>query len=201
MSGSMGRDAPTGSLVLGRWKAAGEVRTGDVIVARRAGLPPVLHRVISVRKDDGRLVVGTKGDANAAADPEPYELPPRVLAQAHVVPVLGYLLGFVKAPKGFFLLIALPALALAASSVYRIWTPAAPLEAGLAAAVEAPPEPETTHLLFVPGSLGYRLAEAAGHAPRPGATVTHDDAVYVVSRLAASPLPADERACAYLLHC
>ena len=199
MSGSMGREAPTGSLVLGRWKAAEDVRSGDVIVARRAGTPPVLHRVVSVAEQGGTLVVRTKGDANASADPEPYELPPRVLAEDHVVPLLGYLVGFVKAPMGFFLLIALPAIALAASSVYRIWAPAE------AEAAEADPpapaaEPTVTHLLFVPGPHGYRLAERSGERPEVGATVAEEGSTYVVSRLGRSPLPGDPRTCAFLLH-
>ena len=197
MSGSMGRDAPTGSLVLGRWKAAGDVRSGDVIVARRAGLAPVLHRVISVGDRDGRPVVRTKGDANPSADAEPYELPQRVLAKEYVVPLLGYLVGFVKAPMGFLLLIALPAIALAGSSVYRVWAPPA---GALETSAAEEPAPTMTHLLFVPGPLGYRLTEAHGEAPETGATVTEDAATYVVSKVARSPLPGDERACAYLLH-
>jgi signal peptidase I len=198
MSGSMGRDAPTGSLVLGRWKAGGDVRTGDVIVARRDRSAPVLHRVISVGDENGRLVVRTKGDANPNADPEPYALPSRVLAKEYVVPLLGYLVAFVKAPMGFMLLIALPAIALAASSVYRVWTPAAE---ALETAVDVEPAPSVMHLRFVPGPRGYRLAEAHGEAPATGATVADDGVAYVVSKLACSPLPGDERACAYLLPC
>jgi signal peptidase I len=198
MSGSMGRDAPTGSLVLGRWKGAGDVRTGDVIVARRDGSAPVLHRVISVGDEDGQLVVRTKGDANPNADPEPYELPSRVLAKEHVVPLLGYLVGFIKAPMGFLLLIALPAIALAASSVYRVW---APPEEAVEPATTEEPAPAVTHLLFVPGPRGYRLTEADGEVPETGATVTEHGMAYVVSKLARSPLPGDGRACAYLLHC
>jgi signal peptidase I len=219
MSGSMGREAPTGSLVLGRWREADEIAVGDVIVARRRGpggvqLAPVLHRVVSVDAEESRIVVRTKGDANPHPDPEPYELPARVLVKAHVVPVLGFLAGFVKAPTGFFLLIAFPAIALAASTLYRIWAPPAAaraddevaIEVEVEVEVEAEAEPDPapvasdTYVFFAPGPRGYWLIEAVGPVPGVDAVVEDDSGRrYVVSLVARSPLPDDQRPCVYLL--
>ena len=58
---------------------------------------------------------------------------------------------------------------------------------------------DTAHLLFVPSPQGYRLAEVDGPAPEPGAEVERDARRFTVTRVGPSPLPADERACAYLL--
>jgi signal peptidase I len=224
MSGSMGREAPTGSLVLGHEKARDEVARGDVIVARRrtaAGVEqaPVLHRVVSITREGERVVVRTKGDANPAADPEPYELPATVLTKAHAVPLLGYLVGFVKGPIGFLLVIAFPAIVLAASTLYRIWAPLAapspdetlratpPTEtAALPVETDAAAEPEPaaaatgTYVFFAPGPRGYWLVEASGPVPGVGTAIGDDSGRrYVVSMVARSPLPDDQRPCVYLL--
>ena len=53
------------------------------------------------------------------------------------------------------------------------------------------------HLLFVPRHTGYELTERDGEAPRSGEEVELDG-MYVVIKVAPSPLPQDDRACAYL---
>ena len=47
-------------------------------------------------------------------------------------------------------------------------------------------------------SSGYELHEREGDPPQVGERVVDDDRVYWVSKVAASPLPGDERRCAYL---
>jgi hypothetical protein len=55
------------------------------------------------------------------------------------------------------------------------------------------------HLVFVPRHTGYELAEREGDPPGPGAEVALDgDATYVVVKVSPSPLPEDDRLCAYL---
>jgi hypothetical protein len=55
------------------------------------------------------------------------------------------------------------------------------------------------YLLFVSKPSGYELLERDGEAPAPGAEVELDDgARFTVAKLAPSPLPDDERLCAYL---
>jgi hypothetical protein len=57
-----------------------------------------------------------------------------------------------------------------------------------------------TYLLFVTRPTGYTLAEREGEPPAPGTDVEleDDDGRFVVSKIAASPLPQDERLCVYL---
>lgn len=55
------------------------------------------------------------------------------------------------------------------------------------------------HLLFVSRPSGYELLEREGDPPEPGTEVEADDGLrYTVIKLAPSPLPQDERTCAYL---
>jgi hypothetical protein len=54
------------------------------------------------------------------------------------------------------------------------------------------------HLLFVWKTSGYELREREGDAPVPGTEVEEGEKRFVVTRVAPSPLPGDERACAYL---
>ena len=55
------------------------------------------------------------------------------------------------------------------------------------------------HLVFLSRPSGYELLERDGEAPEPGSEVEIDDGVrYTVIKLAPSPLPQDERTCAYL---
>ena len=54
------------------------------------------------------------------------------------------------------------------------------------------------HLVFVWKSSGYELRERAGEAPARGTEVEDGDSRYVVTRVGSSPLPGDERSCAYL---
>ncbi|MBD0289844.1 MAG: hypothetical protein ICV74_01205 [Thermoleophilia bacterium] len=54
------------------------------------------------------------------------------------------------------------------------------------------------HLLFVWKASGYELAEREGDPPAPGSDVEESSQRFVVVKVAASPLPGDERPCAYL---
>jgi hypothetical protein len=58
-----------------------------------------------------------------------------------------------------------------------------------------------THLLFVSKPTGYELAEREGEPPSPGSSVEleGDGGRYTVAKVASSPLPGDERRCAYLV--
>lgn len=131
--GSMGEAAENGSLIIARWKAAEEVRVGDVIVLRESTesgpARPRLHRVISLDEEGGDILVTTKGDANSTPDPGIIVLPDRVQTPAFTLPHAGYIVGFVRTPIGFALLAALPALVTALFIVRGIWA-GGPAEAG-----------------------------------------------------------------------
>jgi hypothetical protein len=56
------------------------------------------------------------------------------------------------------------------------------------------------HLLFVSKPSGYELVERDGEAPEAGSQVeVGDDGLrFTVAKVGPSPLPQDERPCAYL---
>jgi hypothetical protein len=54
------------------------------------------------------------------------------------------------------------------------------------------------YLLFVWKPSGYELREAEGEVPSVGAEVDQDDEKLFVTKVAPSPLPGDDRPCAYL---
>jgi len=57
-----------------------------------------------------------------------------------------------------------------------------------------------THILFVSRPTGYELVEREGDPPAAGALIDLDEngARYEVVKIAPSPLPEDDRPCAYL---
>lgn len=58
---------------------------------------------------------------------------------------------------------------------------------------------EGKYLVFVSKPSGYELLERDGEPPDPGSEVEVDEGLrYTVIKLAPSPLPQDDRTCAYL---
>jgi hypothetical protein len=53
------------------------------------------------------------------------------------------------------------------------------------------------YLLFLSRPTGYELREQDGDVPAAGATVELDEVQLEVTKVGPSPLPGDERACAY----
>lgn len=122
--GSMGDSIPNGSLVVGRWMAAEDVRVGDVILITERSEEPgaaKIHRVVSLESDAGQVLVRTKGDANEAEDPELYVLPDRVLTPVHTLPYLGHVVGFAKTFVGWAILVALPGTVMCILTLRGIW--------------------------------------------------------------------------------
>ncbi len=54
------------------------------------------------------------------------------------------------------------------------------------------------HLLFVTKPTGSELVERDGDPPAPGEAVELEDLSYTVTKVGPSPLPQDDRSCAYL---
>lgn len=165
--GSMADTYPNGSLVISRWTAAEEVQLGDVIVVQEetddGPTHPKIHRVVSLDNEGDQILVRTKGDANQTPDPKLYILPDRVLTPAHMLPYLGYLVGFAVTPLGWVFLVALPAALLCVVTLRAIWTGEDELagEETRAADSKKPPTPTLPMLLcvaFVLGVVGVSTA-------------------------------------------
>ena len=61
------------------------------------------------------------------------------------------------------------------------------------------PTEQQKHLLFIWKPSGYELREAEGEVPAVGSRVEADDRPMQVTKVAPSPLPNDDRPCAYLI--
>ena len=54
------------------------------------------------------------------------------------------------------------------------------------------------YLLFLSKPSGYELGEREGEPPAAGTELEDGEGRFLVSKVAPSPLPGDERPCAYL---
>ena len=120
--GSMGKAQPPGSLVIASAESPFSIEVGDVIVLReRQAAMGKIHRVVSLRRSGGKVLVRTKGDANRSSDATPSVLADRVVVARITIPYLGLLIAFVSAPLGWAILVGLPGAALIVSSLASIW--------------------------------------------------------------------------------
>lgn len=113
LTASMSPTYPVGSLLVVGAIDPSEVREGMAVTFDDPASPGrlVTHRVVRVREADG-LFFDTKGDANAS--PDPFPVPARSIRGRVLwhVPVLGYAVDFLQWPRGFILLVVIPAVAL-----------------------------------------------------------------------------------------
>ena len=79
-----------------------------------------------------------------------------------------------------------------AAEIERLERAVAAIDAGLET------EPEESHLLFAWTPGGYALHAGSGETPVVGSRVAVNGSEYAVAKIARSPLPGDERCCAYL---
>jgi signal peptidase I len=123
-SGSMTGTYDRGSVVFDRVVATSSLRGGDVITFRppgQAGL--VTHRIVSVRVVDRQRVFTTKGDANRTPDVWG-AVTLHDARQARVVshvPYLGYALAALSDRRARILIIGVPALLIALSTLAALW--------------------------------------------------------------------------------
>lgn len=112
-SGSMGDTAPVGSLVVAKPLPVDDVRAGDIVLLSMNGSPgrprtPVLHRVLTVTRRDGDVVVATKGDANRTVDPDTHILRGTTYTPVRVIPGAGYALGMLMTRQGWTAFVLVP---------------------------------------------------------------------------------------------
>jgi signal peptidase len=115
-SGSMAPAIGVGDLVATAPVDPGSLKVGDVISFRSEG-SLVCHRVVAVDAVNHTLV--TKGDANAHPDPTPVPFDQVVGKMTMNVPLLGYVISFLKSPFGWALIILVALLMLVLESGKR----------------------------------------------------------------------------------
>ena len=128
VSGSMTGTYDRGSVVFDRVVATSTLRVGDVITYR----PPadsgidhlITHRIHAIATHDGVRVYRTQGDANPVADPWTFTLPNPTQARASFhVPYAGFAVAALSDRRVRMLVVGLPALLIAVSSLASLWRP------------------------------------------------------------------------------
>ena len=125
MSGSMEPAIGTGSVVVERPIAPRDARVGDVVTFQdpEGTGRLITHRVTRVRVSGSTASFVTKGDANNTAERWNVPATGSIGRVAYDVPKVGYAMAYAGGRHGRLLLIALPALLLAAFEIARIWRP------------------------------------------------------------------------------
>ena len=127
MSGSMTGTYDRGTLVLDEVVPVADLKVGDVITY----LPPsgagpdhlITHRIAWIGKDQtGARIFRTKGDANQVADPWTFRLSQPTQARVRFgVPHVGRVLWALSRKDVRMIIIALPALLIALSTLIALW--------------------------------------------------------------------------------
>jgi signal peptidase len=119
ISGSMEPFIHTGSVVVAERVPSADLRLGDVIAylpSANAAIPRV-HRIVSLRDQDGTRYYTTRGDANPSNDANEVPLGATAWRYWYSVPGIGYIVIFAATPNGKLALIGLPLLGLVGLSV------------------------------------------------------------------------------------
>jgi len=124
VSGSMTGTYDRGSLVVDDVVPVAQLKVGDAITYRPpAGDHLITHRIAWIGRDDqGRRLYRTKGDANPVADPWTFRLDQPTQARVRFgVPYVGFGLAALGRRDVRMIVIALPALVIAAFSLAGLW--------------------------------------------------------------------------------
>ena len=125
--GSMTGTISRGSVIYSRLTPTDQLKVGDIITFYPPGhSEPVTHRIIAIDKgQDGRLAFHTKGDFNQVADPWKVNLvQPKQARYLMHIPYIGYVLAALAIRQVRMILIGLPALVIAISLIWSLWTKA-----------------------------------------------------------------------------
>lgn len=107
MSGSMAQKIPVGSVVA--VKPINEYHVGDVVTFNSTNSKDITtHRIYQINKGDAGSTYTTKGDANDAPDLQTISQNQIVGKVYAVLPLLGYVLAYIKTPVGLVLIIIIP---------------------------------------------------------------------------------------------
>lgn len=110
-SNSMSPTFKTGSLLIVKLVEKSEIKVSDIITYRRPNdSVATTHRVVKIIEEDGERKFVTRGDANNMDDPVPVSESHVVGTVSVAIPLLGYLIGFVRTKQGLLVVIVIPAL-------------------------------------------------------------------------------------------
>ena len=133
VSGSMTGTYDRGSVVFDEVVPVADLKVGDGITYRPpAGSGPkglVTHRIAAITRDrDGSRIYRTKGDANDVADPWTFKLAGPEQARVRAgVPYVGFAVAALSERRSRMLIVGLPALLIALSSLAGLFCDTKPV--------------------------------------------------------------------------
>jgi signal peptidase len=120
LSGSMEPTIKTGSMII--VKSSEQYKIDDIITfgPYTKTKPPITHRIVETRVQDGAVVYITQGDANNT--PDTREISDKdVIGKVYVkIPYVGYAVDVAKKPAGFIVLIIIPSAIIIFDEVKKI---------------------------------------------------------------------------------
>lgn len=124
MSGSMEDTLPVGSVIIVREREPEELAEGDIITF--ISNDPlfygeiVTHRIVEIADFQGSVMFITKGDANEDRD-QAAAIPANVIGKVVLnIPLLGYVLNFIRTKLGYFLICLLPCMVILVIEVINL---------------------------------------------------------------------------------
>jgi signal peptidase len=123
LSGSMEPIIHAGSAVIARPVPAETLQVGDVIVfaPNANAVIPKVHRILTIREEDGVRYYTTRGDANGSNDPDEVMLGGTGWRVWYSVPLVGYAVAWGSSRSGNVALIGLPLLGLVGLMAWDWW--------------------------------------------------------------------------------
>lgn len=123
-SGSMDPAIKTGSLILVKTISPSQLTKGNVITFKNPKNVNQLitHRIIKIsKKENNNYLFTTKGDANNTIDL--WEIAPDAIVgkTTYTIPYLGFLVDFIKKPKGFIIFVIVPAVLIIIFELQKIY--------------------------------------------------------------------------------
>lgn len=111
VSGSMSPKIPVGALAFVQFTDPTQLQNGDVIAFPDPKNQKiiVLHRIVGIEKTGTIFNYSTKGDANNTQDPWRISSSTVRGKMLSSIPTLGYPIQFAQSPKGFIVLVGIPA--------------------------------------------------------------------------------------------
>jgi len=139
-SGSMEPKIHTGSIVVS--KNSNNYQKDDVITFKVVGSKDtVTHRIVEIVNQNSQPMYRTKGDANKSADPEFVSKQNVVGKLVFSIPLVGYLMAFVKTLPGLVIFVFIPAVIIISEEIANIKTEAHLIKQKRLIKKEKPKEP------------------------------------------------------------
>lgn len=117
LSGSMSPTFDTGSIVAVKPTKFEEIQKGDIVTFRNEDDLTVTHRVVAI--SDGKLT--TRGDANNGDDSMPVTADRLIGKVQYSVPLIGYLIEFIRSKVGMLVFLGVPGIYLIVSQIWKLF--------------------------------------------------------------------------------